>query len=110
MFRLALEERIDLVTSPPLLAELGRVLAEKFEWEPSRVEEAVAQVVETGIVVHPRQKVRVVKDDPSDDRVLEAAKDGGADVIVSGDGHLPRLGSWRGIRIINPSRFVAEFE
>jgi len=109
VFRLALEDRIELVTSPPLLAELGRVLAEKFEWEPSRVEEAVAQVAETGIVVHPTQEVRVVKDDPTDDRVLEAAKEGGADVIVSGDRHLLRPGSWRDIRIVDASRFVAEF-
>jgi putative PIN family toxin of toxin-antitoxin system len=110
VFRLALEDRIDLVTSPPLLVELGRVLAEKFEWEPSRVEEAVAQVAESGIVVHPTQKVRVVRDDPTDDRVLEAAKEGGVDVIVSGDQHLLRLESWRDIRFVNASRFVAEFE
>lgn len=110
VFRLALEDRIDLVTSPPLLVELGRVLAEKFEWEPSRVEEAVGQVAESGIVFHPTQKVRVVRDDPTDDRVLEAAKEGGVDVIVSGDQHLLRLESWRDIRIVNASRFVAEFE
>lgn len=110
VFRLALEDRIDLVISPPLLAELGRVLAEKFQWEPSHVEEAVTQLAEIGIVVHPARKVRVVRDDPTDDRVLEAATEGGAEVIVSGDKHLLRLESWRAIRIINASRFTAEFE
>ena len=110
VYRLALEDRIESITSLPLLAELGRVLTEKFEWEPSRVEEAVAQVAETATVVKPQESVRVVKEDPADDRVLEAAAAGAAEVIVSGDGHLLRLGSWRGIRILKAAAFLSEFE
>jgi len=33
----------------------------------------------------------VISDDPDDDRVLECAVEGGADVIVSGDRHLLKL-------------------
>jgi len=110
VYRLALEERIELVTSPPLLAELARVLTEKFDWEPLRVEEAITEIVETGLVVRPRESVRVIKDDPADDRVLEAALEGAADPIVSGDAHVLRLRSWRGIRISSPSAFMAGFE
>jgi putative PIN family toxin of toxin-antitoxin system len=110
VYRLALEDRIESVTSLPLLAELGRVLAEKFEWDPSRVEEAVAQVAEAATVVHPQERVRVVREDPADDRVLEAAVAGAAEVIVSGDRHLLRLRSWRGIRIVKAAAFLSEFE
>lgn len=96
VYRLALEGRIQLVTSSPLLAELGRVLTEKFGRDPPAVADAVAQVAAMADVVKPSREMRVVKSDPTDDRVLEAAAEGIADVIVSGDRHLLRLGMERG--------------
>jgi putative PIN family toxin of toxin-antitoxin system len=106
VYRAVLDGRVELVTSPPLLAELGRVLADKFGWEPSLGAEAVAQVARIAIVVRPEERVEVVLDDPDDDRVLEAAAAGGAEVIVSGDRHLPRLRSWNGIRIENAAAYL----
>ncbi|MGH8936309.1 MAG: putative toxin-antitoxin system toxin component, PIN family [Acidimicrobiia bacterium] len=110
VYRLALEGRMELVTSRPLLAELGRILTDKFGWDPGRAEQAVAQVTRLGAVVEPSETIRVIKEDPADDRVLEAAADGRAEIIVSGDRHLLRLASWRGISIRNASAFLGEFE
>lgn len=107
VYRLALEGRVELVTSRPLLAELGRVLSAKFGWEDGVVEEAVAQVARIGTVVEPREAVAVVGNDPADDRVLEAAATVGAEVIVSGDRHLLRLRAWRGIEVMDPAAFLA---
>ena len=99
VFRAALEGRIELVTSPPLLAGFGRVLSSKFGWEPSIAEQAVAQIARVVTVVRPKERMVEIVDDPDDDRVLEAAIVGGADVIVSGDRHLLGLRTWRGIEI-----------
>ena len=110
VYRLGLEGRIALVTSRPLLGELGRVLGDKFEWDEGRVEEAVAQVLRLSALPEIVETVNEIRADPDDDRVLEAAAAGGVDVIVSGDRHLLRLGSWRGIRILGPADFLAEFE
>ena len=106
-YRLALERRIELVTSRPLLAELGRVLAEKFGWEAERAEEAVGQVVRLAEIVAPRETLSEIEADPADNRVLEAVAEGGAAAIVSGDRHLLALGSWRGIEIKSPAGFIA---
>jgi predicted nucleic acid-binding protein len=70
-------------------------------------EEAVAQVARIAIVVEPAQAVSVVQADPADDRVLEAAAEGKAEVIVSGDRHLLRLGSWRDMAVLDPPTFLA---
>ena len=107
-YRLALEGRVELVTSRPLLAELGRALTEKFGWEAERAEEAVGQVVRLAEVVAPREGLSEIEADPADNRVLEAAAEGGAGAIASGDGHLLALGSWRGIEIQSPAAFIAE--
>jgi len=107
-YRLALEGRIELVSSRPLLAELGRVLTEKFGWEAERAEEAIGQVVRLAEIVAPREPLSEIEADPADNRVLEAAAAGGVDAIVSGDRHLLVLGSWRGIEIQSPATFIAE--
>lgn len=107
MYRLALEGRIELVTCVPLLVELGRVLAEKLGREPRAAEEAVAQVAGIGVVVEATEEVDVIAADPADNRVLETALAGEAQAIVSGDRHLLRLKSFRGIRICSPAEYLA---
>ena len=109
VYRLVLEGRVELVTSRPLLIELGRVLTEKFDWDSSRADEVVAQVARLAQVVRPTETVREIAADPSDDRVLEAAAEGGAEVIVSGDRHLLRLGTWRAVRIEPAAKCLTRF-
>jgi len=108
VYRAALEGRLEIVTSPPLLAELGRVLGDKFGWEGAMAEAAVAQVARIARVVRPRSAVSVVEQDPADDRILEAAAEGAADVIVSGDRHLLQLRRWREIRIVRAATLLDE--
>jgi uncharacterized protein len=50
--------------------------------------------------------LNVIAADPDDDRVLECAVSGHADLIVSGDQHLTRLESFRGIGIVRPVDFL----
>lgn len=106
VYRSALEGRIQHITSRPLLIELGRVLVAKFGWERDRAEQAVAQVARVSEVAAPAETVHEIAEDPADDRVLEAAEAGGADVIVSGDRHLLKLGTWRSIEIERPAQFL----
>jgi uncharacterized protein len=108
VYRRAFEGRLTLNTSRPLLSELGRVLTEKFSWESPYAEEVVAQLVRVGVIVDPTERVFDITDDPADNRVLEAAAEGDAEMIVSGDRHLLTLDTWRGIRILTPAAVMQE--
>jgi uncharacterized protein len=57
-------------------------------------------------IVNPTKRLREIKDDPSDNRILEAALVGRADYIVSNDNHLLKLKKYRRIRIINAGEFL----
>lgn len=98
VYRLVAEEMVGLIASRPLLAELIRVLTEKFGWEPLRAEDAGGQVAYLADIAEPTEPIHAVEADPADNRVLEAALAGAADLIVSGDHHLLDLREWRGIR------------
>jgi hypothetical protein len=58
-------------------------------------------------IVFPHQTVSAVTEDEPDNRVLEAAVIGKADLIISGDGHLLALGAFQGIPILDPATFLA---
>jgi putative PIN family toxin of toxin-antitoxin system len=104
----ALEGRFALLTSEPLIAELRRVLAyPKLAKVIDDAERLVDLVEESGEVVQTSSVLAVV-DDESDNRVLEAAVDGAADYIVSGDDDLLGLGAFQGISIVTPGEFAAE--
>jgi len=60
---------------------------------------------ELSLSVRPRQRLHVVKDEP-DNRILECAITGHADVIVTGDRALLALREYRDVRIISLSEYL----
>jgi uncharacterized protein len=61
-------------------------------------------------VVEPREPLSVISDDPDDNRVLECALKGEADVIVSRDRHLLKLANYQGISIVTVRQFLESAE
>ena len=57
-------------------------------------------------VVGGKIRLTVFREDPADDRYLEAAVEGGASYIVSGDRLLLALDTYEGIEILTPRRFL----
>ena len=57
------------------------------------------------ITVKPRRRLQVVKDEP-DNRILECALTGRAEVIVTGDHSLLALGEYKGVRIIRLREYL----
>lgn len=56
----------------------------------------------------PAIRIRAVPDDPADDKFIECAVAGKADRIVSGDRHLLKLRTFRGIPILKPRKLLDE--
>jgi putative PIN family toxin of toxin-antitoxin system len=103
---LAAARRLQLILFPPLITELRRVLREKFEFGDDALYLAETLVRRAGIVVEPDRTLRLITDDPEDNRVLEAAAVSKADAIVSGDRHLLALKVFEGIPIMSPRQFL----
>ena len=54
--------------------------------------------------------IRVVKDDPDDDKFIECALALKAEVIITGDRALKALGEYMGIKILNPQQFLKTYK
>ena len=95
-----------LAISDALLAEIHRVLYEKFRWPQEDLDEAAATLADFTVLVHPDQTIDAVPEDPDDNRALECAVAAGSRYIVTGDGDLLRLGQYDGIRIMRVADFM----
>ena len=97
-----------LVATAATLRELmTKLLSPKFDrYVPRERRDALllrlAPLIEIVEVV---QQVRASRD-PTDDKFLEAAVNGRADVLVSGDRDLLELNPFRGIAILTPPAYV----
>lgn len=101
----------DLVVSQPILDEYRRVLnyphlSRMHGRGADQIDADLARIQRTSLVVREWQPMVVIERDPSDDKFLECAIAGEAEVIVSGDDHLLALNDFRGIRILRPAAFV----
>ena len=96
----ALAGRYRLLTSPAIVRELARVLRTDLEWQEEHIQARIRVVAQVAELVSPHTALRVVTADPADDRILECAVDGKADLIVSNDHHLLDLGSYKDIAIV----------
>lgn len=96
----------DLIVSPPILEELKAVLVTKFRHTVAEAEEAAELIQSAAEVVEISGRLRAVPNDPSDDKFVETAQAGQADLIVSGDRHLLELGSTADIPVITTREFL----
>jgi putative PIN family toxin of toxin-antitoxin system len=95
-----IEERDRLVISQPIIDELLGILGRKFSRDREELAHVAVFLAELGAMVKPRQRLQVVADEP-DNRILECAVTGRADVIVTGDKALLELGEHDGVKIIS---------
>lgn len=104
----------ELIASEHILGEYGRVLRyprlrnvhQLTDTQLAEIDKAFGEFAD---VVDPAETPAVVQDDPNDDHFLAAAETGAADYIVTGDPHLLKLGSYKGIPILSPAGFLARF-
>jgi len=101
-----LDGRATAILSEPILGEVLGVLGRKFSRDREELARIALFLTELSESVVSRKRLRVVHDDP-DNRILEAAAAGRADLIVTGDRALLKLRSYEGIEIVTLRAFLA---
>jgi uncharacterized protein len=102
----AVEHRYHLLISAAIVNEVGRVLRETFGLEERVRLDRLKALVKAAEIINPKITLDVIREDPPDNRILECAVEGRANLIVSGDRHLRRLKIYQSIPIVRPSDFL----
>jgi hypothetical protein len=87
------------------MRELARVLRDRAGWQDAEVLAQLKLLARVAEIASPTITLQAVPADESDNRILECAVAGQADLIVSGDHHLKSLKTYQGIAIVRPMDF-----
>ncbi len=102
---------IELVLSKEIIDEFARVLQydeiqEKIRNKNLEMKRTVEKIVSLSTLTEPIERLDVVKEDADDNKILECAKAGKVDFIVSNDNHLLKLKEFEGIQILSSHEFL----
>jgi uncharacterized protein len=97
-----------LISSEEIIQELAETLLNfRKPLSNKDILHWISIVATKSTLVKPEIRYNVVKDDPDDNKFIEAAVEGNADYIVSQDKHLLKIKEFRGIKIILPTEFLS---
>ena len=105
----ALEGVYVVLLSEPIMGEPLGVLGRKFSRDKEELARVALFLGELAERVSPRKRIVVLADEP-DNRILECAVEGRADLIVTGDREILRIGSFEGIEIVSLRAFLTRLQ
>ena len=109
VLNLAIEGKISLFFSEPMLEEIREILGgRKFRFTSPQLLAVERELEAISDTVYPDRRIKIVKDDPDDDVFIECALAADADYIVSGDKHLLDLKRYGNIKIVNAAEFIEQ--
>lgn len=92
----------ELFTSEGILLEVQTKLENKFGFERDEIVKIIQDVRRVTTIVHPKQKLEVVRD-PDDNKILECAIEAEAHIVAAFDKDLLDLKDYEEIKIVHPS-------
>jgi putative PIN family toxin of toxin-antitoxin system len=103
-------DRFKVVCSVQIIQEYSEVL---HRINPGMTitesDKMLAFLISQSEIVQPNHWFKIILEDPEDDKFIDCAFQGQANIIISGDKHLLQLEKFGPIRILSPSEFKKRF-
>ena len=113
-FSSALKKEITVYATQDILKEIARALTypkiiEVLQDAGIHEREILRTILENSTIVNPSLRLHVIKEDPEDNKILECAQEANANIIVTGDKHLLKIGKFKKTEILTPREFLDKF-
>ena len=100
-----IEEKDSLLISTDIIDEVLSVLSSKFGRDREELSHVAVVLSEIAELVKPTRRVKIFKDDP-DNRILECAIYGEANLLVTGDKEILQLREYKGVKIMSLREYL----
>ena len=98
---------IEACISSFIFKELEETLKMDFSWDRDQIKHTIEKIKAKTILIQPKNKISVIKENDDDNRILECAIEGKVQYLISGDRkHLLPLKEYQGTKILSPSEFL----
>ena len=99
-----LKKEYEVISSPRLRREAESIMKKVKANQDFQMK--ARRLFKGAYVVKPTKRIRLVREDPADNKFLECALEGRADYLVTSDRHLLKLGEFARTKICKPSQFL----
>ena len=100
-----IEEEDVLLISKDIIDEVLSVLSTKFGRDREGLSHVAVTLSDLAELVKPTRRVNVFTDEP-DNRILECALSGEADLLVTGDKKILQLQEYKGVNIVSLREYI----
>ena len=94
-----------MLISTDIIDEVLSVLSSKFGRDREELSHVAVVLSEIAELVKPTRRVKIFKDDP-DNRILECAIYGEANLLVTGDKEILQLREYKGVKIMSLREYL----
>jgi len=103
----AFNRRFDVVSSQIILDEIERNLLKKFGFSNKNTKKLINRILQFADLYEPSGDVKVIKNNHTDNLILETAVLGKSKYLVTGDrDHLLPLRIFKHVKIVDPAAFL----
>ncbi len=102
----------EIIITEDILSEIIEVLNRESKFQKfikdknQSIEDLIRTILSIATLVEIKIKLDIIKEDPKDNIILEAALGGKSNYIISYDKHLLNMLEFRKIRILKPNEFL----
>lgn len=101
------DNKFDIICSTEIIEEIIKTLTNfKIQIPINDILLWITILIGKSILVEPTEKLFIVKDDPDDNKFIEAAIAGDVKYIVTQDNHLLSIESYNDVMILKPKEFL----
>lgn len=108
------KNNIEIIITENIILEIVDVLNKEAKFQRfikeknQDIEELIKVILSKTILIQSKTKLNLIKEDPKNNMILEAALDGKANYIISYDNHVLNMIEFRKIKILSPEDFLKE--
>src|SRR3989344_2774160 len=101
-----LEANIKIFTTNDILDEFSEVLQRDFKYNKEETTNILEEILVFVNIIEAQEKIKIVKDDPDDDKIIECAIASNSNYLVTYDRHLLKIKKYKSIKIITPEEML----
>ena len=101
-----LEANIKIFTTKDILDEFSEVLQRDFKYNKEETTNILEEILVFVNIIEAQEKIKIVKDDPDDDKIIECALASNSDYLITYDRHLLKIKEYKSIKIITPEEML----
>lgn len=110
LLRKLIEKDVEIFTTREILEEFSEVLQRDFKYSSEETEKIIEKTFPILTLVEIQGRLKVIQDDPDDDKIVECALVSSSNYIITYDKHLLNIREYEDIKIIKPEEALQLFE